>query len=99
MILGLLPPGTTTCRRRNSPARRWRGFVKSENFTLLAIAAEKFGCRPSSLVHLPDPVLALDFDLAAAARLLEVARAAIGADAAGAGESLEAARPAKEIAW
>jgi hypothetical protein len=44
-------------------------------------------------------VLALDFDLAAAARLLEVARAAIGADAAGAGESLEAARPAKEIAW
>jgi hypothetical protein len=44
-------------------------------------------------------VLALDFDLAAAARLLEVARAAIGGDATGAGESLEAARPAKEIAW
>jgi hypothetical protein len=51
--------------------------VKSENFTLLAIAAEKFGCRPSSLVLLADPVLALDFDLAAAARLLEIARGAV----------------------
>jgi hypothetical protein len=44
-------------------------------------------------------VLALDFDLAAAARLLEVSRAASGAEAAGTGESLDAARPAKEIAW
>jgi len=44
-------------------------------------------------------VLALDFDLAAAARLLELWRAATGADSAGPGESLEAVRPAQEIAW
>ena len=40
------------------------------------MAAEKFGCRPSQMVGLRDPVLALDFDLAAAARLLNVERAA-----------------------
>lgn len=34
------------------------------------MAAQKFGCRPSELVVLRDPVLALDFDLAATARLL-----------------------------
>jgi hypothetical protein len=44
--------------------------VKSENFLLLALTAQKFGCRPSSLAAFRDPVLALDFDLAAAARLL-----------------------------
>ena len=38
---------------------------------LLAIAAEKFGCRPSEMIRLRDPVVALDLDLAAAARLLE----------------------------
>jgi hypothetical protein len=40
------------------------------------MAAEKFGCRPSQMVGLCDPVLALDFDLAAVARLLVVERAA-----------------------
>jgi hypothetical protein len=44
-------------------------------------------------------VLALDFDLAAAARLLEIWRAANGADAAGPADSPDSARPAKEIAW
>lgn len=44
--------------------------MKSENFLLLAITAQRFGCRPSSLVVIRDPVLALDFDLAATARLL-----------------------------
>jgi hypothetical protein len=54
----------------------WSGFVRSENFVLVAITAERFGCRPSSLVGLRDAVLALDFDLAAAARLMEVERTA-----------------------
>jgi hypothetical protein len=45
--------------------------VRSENFLLVAITAERFASRPSRLVGLDDPVLALDFDLAAAARLLE----------------------------
>lgn len=40
------------------------------------MTAEKFGCRPSQMIGLRDPVLALDFDLAAAARLLDTQRAA-----------------------
>jgi hypothetical protein len=43
---------------------------------LLAIAAEKFGCRPSRMVGLRDAVLALDFDLAAAAKLMAAERSA-----------------------
>jgi len=50
--------------------------VRGESFLLLAMAAQKFGARPSELVGLGDPVLALDFDLAAAARLLAAQRAA-----------------------
>jgi hypothetical protein len=50
--------------------------VQSDNFLLIAMAAAKFGSRPSELVGLLDPVLALDFDLAAAARLLVEERAA-----------------------
>jgi hypothetical protein len=50
--------------------------VRSENFLLVSVAAERFGVRPSQLVGLRDAVLALDFDLAAAARLLEAERAA-----------------------
>jgi len=50
--------------------------VRSESFLLVSLAAEKFGARPSQLVGLRDPVLALDFDLAAAARLLEAERSA-----------------------
>jgi hypothetical protein len=45
--------------------------VRGEHFLLLAMAAERFGSRPSRLAGLDDPVLALDFDLAAAARLLQ----------------------------
>lgn len=65
---------------------------------LLAMAAEKFGCRPSRMVGLNDPVLALDFDLAAAARLLGAERAAANAltecmDEAGAGQR------AKDVRW
>lgn len=44
------------------------------------MAAQKFGCRPSELVVLRDPVLALDFDLAATARLLEAERRAQAPD-------------------
>ena len=65
---------------------------------LLAMAAEKFGCRPSRMVGLPDPVLALDFDLAAAARLLSAERAAANALA----EGVEEAPPgqwAKNVRW
>jgi hypothetical protein len=50
--------------------------VRSENFLLVSLAAQKFGTRPSQLVGLRDSVLALDFDLAATARLLEAERAA-----------------------
>ena len=65
---------------------------------LLALAAEKFGCRPSRMVELRDPVLALDFDLAAAARLLAAERAAANAmtedfDEASAGQQ------AKNVRW
>jgi hypothetical protein len=52
------------------------GFIRSENFTFLAVTASKFGCRPSALALVRDPVLALEFDLAAAARLIAVERAA-----------------------
>ena len=51
--------------------------MRSENFLLVAAAAEKFACRPSRMVGLEDPVLALDFDLAAAARLMERERSAL----------------------
>jgi hypothetical protein len=57
--------------------------VRTENFLLVAITAAKFGCRPSRLAGLDDPVLALDFDLAAAARLLEQERVAVGEVAPG----------------
>jgi hypothetical protein len=73
--------------RRTSRAKSSRGFVRSDNFTLLALAAQKFGSRPSELAGLRDPVLALDFDLAAAARLLETERAAIE-DAASGGDDI-----------
>ena len=51
--------------------------MRSENFLLVAAAAEKFACRPSRMVGLEDPLLALDFDLAAAARLMDRERAAL----------------------
>jgi hypothetical protein len=65
---------------------------------LLAIAAEKFGCRPSRMVGLHDPVLALDFDLAAAARLLGAERAAANALTEGFDEAGQGRR-AKSVHW
>jgi hypothetical protein len=65
---------------------------------LLAMAAEKFGCRPSRMVGLRDPVLALDFDLAAAARLLGAERAAANALAEGF-EVADQSRRAKSVHW
>jgi len=65
---------------------------------LLAMAAEKFGCRPSRLVGLNDPVLALDFDLAAAARLLGAERAAANALTEGLEEAPQSLR-AKNVRW
>jgi hypothetical protein len=65
---------------------------------LLAMAAEKFGCRPSRMVGLGDPVLALDFDLAAAARLLKNERAAANALAEGLEEAPRGQR-AKNLHW
>ncbi|MEJ2010132.1 MAG: hypothetical protein P8Z30_18585 [Acidobacteriota bacterium] len=66
---------------------------------LLAIAAEKFGCRPSRMVGLRDPVLALDFDLAAAARLLEAERAAADAVTGGFEEVPPAAQHTRNVRW
>ena len=63
------------------------------------MAAEKFGCRPSRMVGLDDPVVALDFDLAAAARLLQVERAAAKAVTEGfEGEAFSGQR-AKHVNW
>jgi hypothetical protein len=72
--------------------------VRSENFMLLAMAAEKFGCRPSRMVGLHDPVLALDFDLAAAARLLGAERAAGNVLTEGF-EETPAGRRARNVHW
>ena len=65
---------------------------------LLAMAAEKFSCRPSQMVGLRDPVLALDFDLAAAARLLGAERASANALTEGF-EETSGARSAKNVHW
>jgi hypothetical protein len=81
--------------------------VQSENFLLVALAAEKFACRPSQMVGLEDSVLALDFDLAAAARLLERERANFANCSAGLrpgtfppeGERYEGAPLVREERW
>ena len=73
--------------------------MQSDNFLLVSITAEKFGCRPSRLIGLRDPVLALDFDLAAAARLLGAERAA-GAEAdASFADSPPLPRRTREVYW
>lgn len=66
---------------------------------LVAVAAEKFGCRPSSLVLLRDPVLALDFDLAAAARLLEAERAAAAEAGVSLGDSPPSPARTRDVYW
>ena len=73
--------------------------MQSENFLFISITAEKFGCRPSRLVGLRDPVLALDFDLAAAARLLAAARAASGEAEAALADSAPPSGGAREVYW
>lgn len=74
--------------------------MRSENFLLVAAAAEKFACRPSRLVGLEDPVLALDFDLAAAARLMERERAALAQNRDERGEAeLAAESRTREERW
>ena len=50
--------------------------MRSDDFLLLAMAAQRFGCRPSAMAVIRDPVLALDFDLAGAARLMIFERGA-----------------------
>lgn len=62
------------------------------------MTAERFGCRPSCLVGLNDPVLALDFDLAAAAKLLGAERAAANALTEGLDEAGPSQR-AKSVQW
>lgn len=42
----------------------------------LAVIAKEFGQRPSSLVGIEDPVLAINFDAAGVARLLQAREAA-----------------------
>jgi hypothetical protein len=48
---------------------------------------------------LRDPVLALDFDLAAAARLLEVERAALAAAGLNPDAALNGAAPTRHVRW
>ena len=74
------------------------GFVQSDDFLFLAVAAQKFGCRPSELAGLRDPVLALDFDLAAAARLLAADRAAVDRRETGVAED-PSVQTANEVRW
>jgi len=66
---------------------------------LLAIAAHKFGCRPSQMAGLRDPVLALDFDLAAAAKLLQAERAAASALMEDRAEEPFERRQARNVCW
>ena len=74
--------------------------MQSEHFVLVALAAEKFSCRPSRMVGLDDPVLALDFDLAAAARLMERERALLNEIRSGPDEdSAETAHQRREERW
>ncbi|MBI4166076.1 MAG: hypothetical protein HY508_10135 [Acidobacteria bacterium] len=74
--------------------------MHSENFLLVALAAEKFACRPSQMVGLEDSVLALDFDLAAAARLIERERAALSEIRSGPAEGdREVGRQTREERW
>lgn len=49
-------------------------FVRNEqgaNLLALSLTAAKFHCRPSQLLRLLDPVVALDFDNCAAMKLQE----------------------------
>lgn len=66
---------------------------------LIAMAANKFGCRPSDLVVIHDPVLALDFDLAATVRLLDAERRALAEDGAGTDEWPAEPAPVREFYW
>ncbi len=63
------------------------------------MAAQKFGCRPSDLVVIRDPVLALDFDLAATARLLDAERRSVVEDSTGLDDATPAPGGAREIHW
>ncbi len=60
-------------RRRRTPSK---GFVAGEEMLALAATGERFGMRPSALLGISDPVLSLNFDVAAAARLAEMERRA-----------------------
>ena len=73
--------------------------MQSENFLLISVAAARFGARPSQLVGLQDPVLALDFDLAAAARLLAAERTASGEGDFNLGDSTPARGRTREVDW
>jgi hypothetical protein len=54
-----------------------RTFVLSDMMEPLVLTAQTFGQRPSSLLDIRDPMLALDFDLAAMAAWVRIkARAA-----------------------
>ena len=45
------------------------GFVASEQMVAVAVTAETFRTRPSELLAITDPVVALNLDMAAAAVL------------------------------
>ena len=71
-------------------ATEWGDFVRSDNLLLLAMAGQRFGCRPSKMVAIRDPATALDFDLAAAARLIIAERGAV---------SEPEVRPSSDLYW
>jgi len=73
--------------------------VRTENFLLVSMAAQKFGTRPSQLAGLRDPVLALDFDLAAVARLLAAERAAASEAEIPLAESGSPPSRVREVKW
>ena len=45
-------------------------FVTSDNLLVLALVARNFSQRPSTLLEIPNPATAMDFDVCAALRLL-----------------------------
>lgn len=67
--------GNSSSGGRCARGRRaiFAGFVAGEELTAIAATAERFGSRPSELLAIADPVLALMVDLAAAARLNKAA--------------------------
>lgn len=66
---------------------------------MIAQAGEKFGCRPSALAGIDDPVMALDFDLAALVRLTKDEIAMTERALESEGVQLPAPRRPRQVEW